>query len=528
MTGLHCCVPYRFGVDMREPHSPGSPYPDPSATGESIDCVVAALPALPPVIRYRDEFDDTQYSIRHPESMMVFELKIYGRTVKVDFTRYEEKHALLLKHVFLYLLGMDLAVSTATDYLISAAHLSREDITGIVRAGPWKIRFVWAALRAREMPRPTYIAAKSLLRLLCCYRLQGWSDSYSAYITDALPLPTHNRYAGVHSGDVFLSADEEAAIVRHLDETVMALASGAPVPREEVCDTGMLLCAYQFAMRPIQIAMLSMRNVRIWSDARDGSPTVHLTFHMAKQRSKAKRLPLTRRVKREWAPLFVALEDWRRSDGTSDNTHFFNVQSNYEAGARIAALVRRLISSQDRGGANDLRHTAAQRMVDAGASHEELAEFMGHSYVPTGLVYFRTSASHAERVNRALGASDIYRRVAKIAHDRFISPEELSQLKGDQQVGGVPHGIPIAGIGGCASGQPACPYNPVTSCYGCKKFMPLHNKAIHEHVLAAMREVVLFFDRSSRGETRSPVYLQLQRTIAEIQTVIDELEDANQ
>ena len=33
-----------------------------------------------------------------------------------------------------------------------------------------------------------------------------------------------------------------------------------------VCDTGMLLCAYQFAMRPIQIAMLSMRNVRIWSD----------------------------------------------------------------------------------------------------------------------------------------------------------------------------------------------------------------------------------------------------------------------
>jgi hypothetical protein len=55
--------------------------------------------------------------------------------------------------------------------------------------------------------------------------------------------------------------------------------------------------------------MLSMRNVRIWSDSRDGSPTVHLTFHMAKQRSKAKRLPLTRRVKREWAPLFVVLED---------------------------------------------------------------------------------------------------------------------------------------------------------------------------------------------------------------------------
>ncbi|MGH7471433.1 MAG: site-specific integrase, partial [Longimicrobiales bacterium] len=142
----------------------------------------------------------------------------------------------------------------------------------------------------------------------------------------------------------------------------------------------------------------------------------------------------------------------------------------------------------------------------------------------TGLVYFAASASHAERVNRALGASEIYRRVAKIAHDRFISPEELTQLKGEQQIAGVPHGIPIAGIGGCTSGQPACPYNPVTSCYGCRKFMPLHDKTMHESVLAAMREVVSLFEQSSRGDARSPAYLQLQRTIAEIRAVIDELE----
>lgn len=54
--------------------------------------------------------------------------------------------------------------------------------------------------------------------------------------------------------------------------------------------------------------------------------------------------------------------------------------------------------------------------------------------------------------------------------------------------------------------------------------MPLHDKVMHECVLAAMREVVTFFDQSSRGNTRSPAYLQLQRTIAEIQAVIEELE----
>jgi hypothetical protein len=81
-------------------------------------------------------------------------------------------------------------------------------------------------------------------------------------------------------------------------------------------------------------------------------------------------------------------------------------------------------------------------------------------------VYFQTSANQAERVNKALGISPIYRQLAKIAHDRFISPKELADLKGEQQIAAVPHGIPISGIGGCSSGQPACLFNPVTSCYG--------------------------------------------------------------
>lgn len=54
--------------------------------------------------------------------------------------------------------------------------------------------------------------------------------------------------------------------------------------------------------------------------------------------------------------------------------------------------------------------------------------------------------------------------------------------------------------------------------------MPVHDKQLHEKVLADMREIVLFFDGSSRGDIQSPAYLQLQRTIAEIQTVIAELD----
>ncbi len=495
-------------------------------SGELMAHVVSELPALPPLIRYYDEFDDVTRSIASADKAEAFELQIYGRTHRLELSRYPAAYGLLVKQLFLYLLGEGLHVMSAFKAANGATHFSMTEVEKLMGAGPHKVSREWTLLRARDLPQDAYRFGKTLLRLLCIHRLCGWSPTYGEFIRSSLPGPASDSHAGVHSGDVFLSVDEEAAIVRHLDEVVAALGSSATAApsNEEVRDAGMMLCAYQFAMRPIQIAMLPMRNVRIWHDTPDESPTVHLTFHMAKQQSDSKRRPLTRRVKREWAPLFVAFNERRKAEGAAGTARFFDVQSVAEVGIRIAALVRRLIGSDELGTATDLRHTAAQRLVDAGASHEELAEFMGHAHVQTGLVYFATSATHAERVNRALGASDVYRRVAKIAHDRFISAEELAQLKGEQQIAGVPHGIPIAGIGGCESGQPACPYNPITSCYGCRKFMPLHDKAMHERVLAEMRDVVLFFERSSRGDVRSPAHLQLQRTIAEVQTVIEELE----
>lgn len=500
-------------------------FADYSADREILRELCQLLPALPSVLRYYDEFDDAVRSIRNPAGLTVFEISAFGKKFSVDFARLGEESSVIFKHVFSYILAQDLAIISAVGYLSAAQHLKPADVAALVEAGPTKIGPVWKALRALELPSGTYICAKYVLQLLCALRLCGWSGEYQTYLKNALPLPVKDKYAGVRSGDVFLSVDEEAILVRHLDDTVAKLAAfgEASVSHDEIVDTAMLLCSYQFGMRRSQIAMLTLGNVRIWSEDDDTTNSVHLTFHMAKQRSDNKRKSLLRRVKVEWTPLFVYIKSKLEAITADASAKFFSAQSTDEVGRRISALVRKLLESDERGTLTDLRHTAAQRLVDAGASHEELAEFMGHSQVNTGLVYFATAASHAERVNRALGASEVYRRVAKIAHDRFISNEELSKLKGDQQIAGVPHGIPIAGIGGCSSGQPFCPYNPVTSCYGCRRFMPLQNREIHQQVLADMRQVVLFFDRSSRGDVHSPAYLQLQRTIAEIQNVIEEL-----
>jgi len=487
---------------------------------------VQSLHELPPVVRYYDDFDDETRSISNIRHADLLPLHVNGRIIRLSLTGFPESYRTLIKHLLVFMLGEDLHISTCSNVLGAAIHFSPSDIDEIVEASPTGILSVWMTLRARELPAHAYQLVKALLHFKCRHRWGGWSESYVAFVSHQLPNPAADAYARVRSGEVFLSAEAEAAIVRHIDRFAARLRAERSTlfpDYSELCDVAMTLCAYQFAMRPIQIAMLTQRDVRIWRPDPDGDASVHLTFLMAKQRGTSKKRPMVRRVKHEWgvvieATVAAATAQHRRIDG-----RLFDVDSNHEAGERIARLVERLTG--DDASAMYLRHTAAQRLVDAGANHEELAEFMGHSFTKTGLVYYAASASHAERVNRALGASEVYQRVAKIAHDRFISVEELEHLKDEQQIAGIPHGIPIAGIGGCSSGQPGCPYHPVTSCYGCPKFMPVRDKSMHEGVLGSMRQVVLFFEKSSRGDTKSPTYLQLRRTIGEIQNVVSEMEE---
>jgi len=484
--------------------------------------VVAQLPPLPPVIRYYDDFDDTTRSIRSPASADRFAVHANGSVINIEFALVQEAFGTLLKHVFLRIIGEGFAPRTAAMYTLGGKHFGNEDVTGLLGSGPTGISSVWTAFLAKTLPTDAYSCAKSILKLLCQHRINGWSDSYHDVIF-ALPLPFKDKYAVVRSGEAFISVDDEAAVVRFLDEAAIQ-AKKSLLALEDVQNAAMLLCAYQFAMRPIQIAMLTFRDVKVRREDVGMLASVHITFRMAKQRSSSAAKPLLRRVKREWTPLFVEIDRHFQASGDDAGARVFGATSANEASRRISSLLRDLLELGAT--AVNLRHTAAQRLVDAGASQEELAEFLGHSDMTTALVYYETSANQAERVNKALGISEIYQRVARIAHDRFIGPEELAQLKESQQIGGAPHGVPIAGIGGCTSGQAACPYNPILSCYGCRKFMPIHDVQTHSRILADFRGVARFFHESSRGDAISPAYLQLERTIAEVQAVVAELEGA--
>lgn len=264
----------------------------------------SVLPRLPSLLRYHDEFTDSIHSIRDPEKSSAFELRVYGESRILHFTKLTPECALIFKHVFAFIISQGLSIGTAYNYVYYAHELTPENIVSLVTARPTGIGVVWKFLRGLELQPQAYKAAKSLLHLLCTYRLHGWSYDYRAFISTALPLPVVDKYAAVRSGDVFLSPDEEALIVRHLDIMTERIRGLQFIRHKEIESAGMLLCAYQFAMRPVQIGMLDLKHVRIWNDETSAEQSVHLTFHMAKQRGATNRIPLTRRVKREWVPIF--------------------------------------------------------------------------------------------------------------------------------------------------------------------------------------------------------------------------------
>lgn len=323
---------------------------------------------------------------------------------------------------------------TAYKYLYQFKIMPADLILSLATSNSESLRARWNLLHAHGINYHSLGAVSSFLSFLCRFSIGNWEPSY-LHLISQLPYPKRDKYASVRTGEVFLSLDEEAAIVRYIDEVCSRLDNQqTSTPDSFLEEAAILMCTYQFGLRAKQISMLEMRNIRIWKDGVEANPAVHLTFSMIKQRSSKQVFPMLRRVKREWALIFVELYERAIHKGMAGADHVFR-----RTPSEVSAAVGNLTESLGcRRGITELRHTAAQRLVDAGASEEELAAFMGHSDLNTGLVYFNSTPSQGARINQALGISKTYQTVLKVAHGRFITPTELAELKGDQQVGGVP------------------------------------------------------------------------------------------
>lgn len=492
----------------------------PASAGSSgkVDAVLSALPPLPSAVRYWDDYLDAHHIIRDLAKTDLWTVTCNGKDQVIRFDSLPQGCRALLKLVVVEQLSRLSPVSVLYyfEHAMNAfdrfgAGTLMELLIGLM---PSESREFWVRTVVPNCRIGEAVALKAVLHSLCNQAIGPWAPSFDDYVSK-FPTPKVDIYKTVRTGDCFVPLDQQSLIIDYFDElTALIGANAEQVETSVLRDACLLIVNHQHAFRPGQIARIRVPDVRIHNTG-----AVHLAVGLAKQRRGEAMRRVTRRVKREWCPLFIEYHARRGREevpeGIPKDAYFLLTPDSVSDA--ITALVQELTG--ERWTPTDIRHTAAQRLADAGVSHIALSEFMGHASTRTANVYFDTSPTQAQRVNQALALSPIYANVAEVARTRTIDKAALMRLPPDKQIGGMPHGIPIAGIGGCAVGQSACVKNPVLSCYTCRKFMPVKDAAVHDDVVESLRPVVLEFAEACRGNEESPAYTQLRRTLTAAQRV---------
>lgn len=498
---------------------------DPRSALTALRAACASLPALPSVIRYFDDYTETYRSIKAPERHSIWTLMLDGRSKNLDCRLLGKHYMPLLKHVYSVWLRSVEPATAVTRAESLGAHIDRVGTTTIdamLTMTPDAYRRYWIE---KVMPIGSFreaIALRAVLHSLCDLSIGPWSADLHPYVR-RLEGARQDRFRTVRTGECFVPLDQQALIVDYLDDLTARLTDQAEsVGDIELRNACAAIISFQYGFRPGQIARLRISDVRLHVTG-----AVHLSLPLAK-RSCPARHRVTRRIKREWCPLFAAYYHRRIADGGrgllkggAPPDSFLGLAPHV-----MSTMIGELMAdiAGEAWTATDLRHTSAQRLVDAGSSHISVSEFMGHASLKTANVYFETSPTQAQRVNEALAISPIYASVAEVARTKTIDMQALLGMPSDHQIGGVPHGIPIAGIGACSSGQSLCSRNPVLSCYTCRRFMPLRDAGVHNRVVESLRPVVVEFESASRGTTTSPAFSQLRRTLDAARKVAADIE----
>ncbi|MBB3149375.1 integrase [Phyllobacterium trifolii] len=476
---------------------------------------------IPAELRYFDKFENVQRKLNTMVDPYTWTLIYNGQQHKLNFWAFPTSVRSLACHSIAWSLSRYAPATVSMGHyslFLSVAAVGPQAMLAPFSLEPMELRDYWHNFLLPAMIEGDFSAKglKAYLFFLCSKRLGCLSPEQKPFIS-SFSYPKADLYASVRSGKPFLTDFEQLAIVNYFDDLSLE-CQRADLPWDTLRPACILLCSYQFAARPIQIAKIETHDVVV-RESSENHPIVHIRFKWEKQRDHRTIAYAVRRVKREWAILFARYSE---SLDVSRSKHYFGLTPT-KVGREIRDLCATILGRQRN--ANDLRHTAAQRMVDSGASHEELAEYLMHSHTRTGNVYFSSSPAQAEHLNRALMASSIYTEIAKVHRTKFLDTNKLVAMRESNQIADVVHGVPIAGIGACQLGQVLCGKHPVLSCYGCNKFLPVNDIDIHEEVCATLRPVVRAFYDFSKGEAGSAAYNQLRHTIASAEQIINEIKD---
>lgn len=380
----------------------------------------------------------------------------------------------------------------------------------LLSKGPAQVTEIWDK---QVLDVDTAKAGKTILKTVCLFELGEWRRLHLAKVSG---LDTRAKrglsaqHRKIKRREKLLPVGVQAEVVRVLDEGAGHVALSGSILE----GLAALALMYQHAMRPVQLLALRLEHVPEPVVDAAGDPVMVVSFHTAKRGGKVAE-EMLRQVKPEWASLVSRLRTEAMEAG---RTRLFSVASR----DALVSLVRRGCSSFGftmKLLPYELRHTSVQSLADAGHERAEIKKFLGHRNLNAANSYLRASRQQGEIVNKALGTSKLYSELVALTKDSFISVKKVSVAEQDMQIGGVVGGRLIAGIGLCKSGQPTCTYNPVTSCYGCRKFMPVADEQPHRDAIDGMREQVKAYLQTGLGEG-SPALMQLTTALSGAQQAI--------
>lgn len=374
---------------------------------------------------------------------------------------------------------------------------------------PGKIRRFWD-LEVLDAGRANM--CKTVLKLACSCSVGPWSARQEGVVQG---LATRSEQSStiqalrIKKRDRLVSLDDQAEVTRVLDE-----ANAHDLRETHAEGLTALALMYQHAMRPVQLLSLRTEHLTFTKDA-SGELVCVISFHSAKQRGSPV-FEIPRQVKHEWVHIIECLYSHAVAAG---RTRLFCVTTSGELKTRIRRVMLIFTGAEFDFNALTLRHTGAQRLADAGHDRQSIRNFLGHKTSTAAGAYVRASLEQGEFVNRAIGASKLYKKILSLADREFVSVDDMLAASDDQQIGAVVGDRLVAGIGLCRSSQTHCPYNPVTSCYGCSKFIPSSSVEAHQEAVGGMRAQVLAFLKTDPSGT-SPAALQLTQALAGAQQAL--------
>lgn len=366
------------------------------------------------------------------------------------------------------------------------------------------------------------------LKILCSEEFPGFTlEDYEDL--EFIPRPNAYNWDIYQDIDNLLEPFEKNMISKGLFEMATALAKGKSYDIRELKQASILGLSYVTGARPVQLAKLAVRDLRIDTcNINTGLIRYSILLPYVKQR----------RLTTERLLLAIPPEIGALIKHYVDRAQLLSNDKMFDMGVSAPAFVSQSIrqtilnfsppdyqTAVARGEAappsitpTDLRHNVGHSLAMQGASAEEIAHILGHSSVVVAKHYILATPALALIRAKALGSNPVWQNMVAMMLTGKLVPSK--EWLGRRVVGMVGDRLHYE-IGGCARTDDECPFCEVRCCYGCLYYRPFldgQHQDVLDSILKEVDELIAVSD--SVGNAHNPLISIHETTQIEIKSVI--------